>query len=113
MAEPDNFEEDLFADLYTEDEAPQNPDVEEKQIVTKPEVVASPEVKSIPNANGALSGASFEAMFKNRQVVDGDLEYHLSGGDGGVGVGSGSGGENSYDSPMPNEAHGPGIKEDG
>ncbi|RKF57741.1 Polyadenylate-binding protein, cytoplasmic and nuclear [Golovinomyces cichoracearum] len=113
MAEPDNFEEDLFADLYTEDEAPQNHDVEETQTVTKPEVAASPEVKSLPNANGALSGVSFEAMFKNRQVVDGDLEYHLGGGDGGVGVGSGSGGDNSYDSPMPNEAHGPGIKEDG
>jgi hypothetical protein len=99
MTEPDNFEEDLFADLYTEEEAPQP-------------AAPVPEVKSAPAAvvetNGEESnehveqnGDGDEQMYNGEQDMDDEIDFNL-GGNG-----------NSYDAPATHEAHGPGIKEDG
>ncbi|RKF59963.1 putative RNA-binding protein [Erysiphe neolycopersici] len=114
MAEPDNFEEDLFADLYTEDEVPQKSEANEPQIVAKPETTPAPEVKTDRNGHGEQQIMTFEKMFKNRQSVYDKIEHH-NGTDNGVGVDNdcGCNGDDNFESPTANEAHGPGIKEDG
>ncbi|POS83265.1 hypothetical protein EPUL_003932 [Erysiphe pulchra] len=116
MAEPDNFEEDLFADLYTEDEVPQKSEADEPQVVAKPETTPTPEVKTDRNDHGDQQIMTFEQMFKNRQNVYDKTEHH-NGTEIEVGIDNDSGGnvngDNNFESPIANEAHGPGIKEDG
>lgn len=99
MAETDNFEEDLFADLYTDDTA-------QKAVAPEPEVKAEAsdlaEVK-VENSNehGAENSEGDEQMYNGEQDMEDEIDFNL-----------GNGG-NSYDTPTSHEAHGPGIKEDG
>ncbi|KAJ5041137.1 uncharacterized protein L3040_005690 [Drepanopeziza brunnea f. sp. 'multigermtubi'] len=99
MAEPDNFEEDLFADLYTEEETVPKPVVPEVELKSEP----AKEVAKIDEApeNTEPNGAGGEEKYNGDQDMDDEIDFNL-GGNG-----------NSYDAPVSHEAHGPGIKEDG
>ncbi|KAM0141844.1 hypothetical protein ACHAO1_001683 [Botrytis cinerea] len=111
MAEAENFEEDLFADLYTEDdnaanasEAVTEPTVQPSAPATetKPEIPAEQEIEQNPH-NG--DGDGDQQMYNGEQDVDEDIDFNL-------GNGNGNGG--GYDAPSTrDEAQGPGIKEDG
>jgi len=100
MTEPDNFEEDLFADLYTEEEAPQ---------AAAPATEVKSELAAIAETNGDDSkeqveqnGGGDEQMYNGEQDIDDDeIDFNL-GPNGSI-----------YDAPVTHEAHGPGIKEDG
>ncbi|KAA8569487.1 hypothetical protein EYC84_001115 [Monilinia fructicola] len=111
MAEAENFEEDLFADLYTEDDNAAAP------VVTAPEPAAhapapvtevQTEVKAEQNVeqNPKYSeGDGDQQMYNGEQEMDGEIDYNL---------GNANGDGNGYDAPsIKDEAHGPGIKEDG
>lgn len=100
MTEPDNFEEDLFADLYTEDEVPK-PAAPETEARSKPAALANSngvEAEELPEQNGEDG----EQMHNGEQEdMDDEIDFNLGGND------------NSYDAPASHESHGPGIKEDG
>lgn len=99
MTEPDNFEEDLFADLYTEEEAPKAPAPETE---LKSEPVTQAEVNGEESYEPAEQNGEGDEQMYNGEQDDGDeIDFNL-GGNG-----------NSYDAPATHEAHGPGIKEDG
>jgi len=97
MADDGNFEEDLFADLYT-DEAPakQEPIPEVKLLSTAPAEIKSEEAEEhVENGDGD------QQMFSGEQELDDEVDFNLGNG-------------NNYDaSGGHHEAHGPGIKEDG
>ncbi|CZR60464.1 related to heterogeneous nuclear ribonucleoprotein D0 [Phialocephala subalpina] len=98
MAETDNFEEDLFADLYTDDAA-------QKAAAPEPEVKAdaadAAEVKvEETNEHVADNGGADEEMYNGEQDMEDEIDFNLGNG-------------NSYDTPTSHEQHGPGIKEDG
>ncbi|XMA13430.1 hypothetical protein WAI453_006221 [Rhynchosporium graminicola] len=103
MAEPDNFEEDLFADLYADE-------------VTAPAAVA-PEVER--KAEPAHEDVKVEESHVNVEQIDEGAEEHYNGGDQEMddeidfNLGQSNGHGNNYDGPATHEAHGPGIKEDG
>jgi len=102
MTEPEDLEEDLFADLYEDDNS-------------KP-TQAAPEIKSeLPIANGAnpvkdeeptgeldYNGGGDQQMYNAEQDQDDDdIDFNL-------------GNSTDYSAPThQNDAHGPGIKEDG
>jgi len=98
MAEPENFEEDLFADLYTDDVPPKQEAVPE----VKTETVAPPELKSETKEEEIeQNGAGDQQMYGGEQDMDDEIDFNLGNG-------------NGYDAPTSHhEAHGPGIKEDG
>jgi len=100
MAEPENFEEDLFADLYDGD------DNTSKPATTAPEVQAEPEAptqiqteETAPAEEAEQNGDGDQHMY-NGEDEDDDIDFNL-------------GNDNGYDAPATHEAHGPGIKEDG
>jgi len=99
MADPENFEEDLFADLYTEDDAPlKQQSAPEVKVAPVAPVEVKPDMKEEheePNAEGN------QQVYGGEQDMDDDIDFNLGNG-------------NSYDAPANHhEAHGPGIKEDG
>jgi len=98
MAEPD-FEEDLFADLYTEDDAPPK---QESAPIAKSEAVAPAEVNSeVKEEHEEQNGDGEQQMYGGEQDMDDEIDFNLGNG-------------NGYDASVNNhEAHGPGIKEDG
>jgi len=99
MAEPENFEEDLFADLYTEDDsAPKHT----AAATVKSEPAAASEVKVEESAE--QNGDGDEQMYGGEHDDDDEIDFNL---------GNGGGNEQNYDVPPHQEAHGPGIKEDG
>ncbi|KAF5872901.1 putative heterogeneous nuclear ribonucleoprotein hrp1 protein [Botrytis fragariae] len=111
MAEAENFEEDLFADLYTEDDNAANP----SEAVTEPTVQPSApttEIKAEIQAEQDIEqnpqngdGDGDQQMYNGEQDVDEDIDFNL---------GSGNGNGGGYDAPSTrDEAQGPGIKEDG
>jgi len=98
MAEPD-FEDDLFADLYTEDDSGPKP--------TAPaEVKSEPAAAEVKVEEAEQNGNGDEQMYGGEQDDDDEIDFNL---------GNGGGAEHSYDAPPSHhhEAHGPGIKEDG
>ncbi|KIN06415.1 hypothetical protein OIDMADRAFT_101142 [Oidiodendron maius Zn] len=98
MAEQDNFEEDLFADLYTEDDAPakQEP-APEVNIDILPATDLKMEEPTAPAANANEDGQTHG----EEQDADDDIDFNLGNG-------------NGYTAPAnQQDAHGPGIKEDG
>lgn len=98
MAEPDNFEEDLFADLYTEDDAPTKPAAAPAEVKSDP--APETEIKEQePAAQDEPNNQSDEHMYNGEQEMDDDVDFNLGGG-------------NNYEQPS-HESHGPGIKEDG
>ncbi|CAD6505186.1 BgTH12-00681 [Blumeria graminis f. sp. triticale] len=102
MTEPDNFEEDLFADLYTEDEVPQKTGVEAAQVITKQEPITQPSVKiEAQYSHSVQNGGETEQTFKDERDLVSEVEFNLNS----SAVG------NCFDSSV--DAHGPGIKEDG
>lgn len=101
MAEPDNFEEDLFADLYTEDDSAAKPES------APPEVKVEPVAQVVPKIEESAvqtepNGHQDEHMFNGEQDMDDEIDFNLGNGNG-----------NHYDEPAHHERHGPGIKEDG
>ncbi|KAK6584004.1 hypothetical protein PZA11_003734 [Diplocarpon coronariae] len=100
MAEPDNFEEDLFADLYTEeDSAPKSAAVNTEP---KSEPIQGEDKSEDVPGHTEQKGGSGEGTHTGDQEMDDEIDFNL-GGNG-----------NSYDASVShNEAHGPGIKEDG
>lgn len=98
MTEPENFEEDLFADLYTEDDSAPKPTAAAE---VKSEPAAATEVKA---EEADQNGDGDEQMYGGEQEDDDEIDFNL---------GNGGGAEHSYDAPPSEEAHGPGIKEDG
>jgi len=99
MADVD-FEEDLFADLYTEDDTQPSTAPAPAEVKTEPVVVnGTSEVKQEEN-NGA-----------HEEAINGDQgEYNGDDGDDDVDFNLGNG--NDYNSHA-RDNHGPGIKEDG
>jgi len=98
MAETDNFEEDLFADLYTDDAA-------QKSAAPEPDVKAearnTAEVKvEDSNEQTAENGDADERIYNGEQDMEDEIDFNLGNG-------------NNYDTPTSHETHGPGIKEDG
>ncbi|THV44747.1 hypothetical protein BGAL_0585g00030 [Botrytis galanthina] len=111
MAEAENFEEDLFADLYTEDDNAANPSETVAEPTaqpsaptteTKAEIQAEQDIEQNPQ-NG--DGDEDQQMYNGEQDVDEDIDFNL---------GSGNGNGGGYDAASNrDEAQGPGIKEDG
>jgi len=99
MTEPDNFEEDLFADLYTEEDAPQAAPAE-NEVKSEPAAIAETNGEE-SNERAEQNGGSDEQMYNGEQDDDDEIDFNL-----------GPNGS-SYDAPATHEAHGPGIKEDG
>lgn len=98
MTETDNFEEDLFADLYTDDAA-QKAAAPEPEV--KAEVTGATEVKvEETNEHAMENGGADEEMYNGEQDMEDEIDFNLGNG-------------NSYDTPSSHEQHGPGIKEDG
>ncbi|KUJ15728.1 RNA-binding domain-containing protein [Mollisia scopiformis] len=92
MADNDNFEEDLFADLYTDDVAPKAAAPEPE---VKPEVTEAAEVKvEESHEHGAENGDGDEQMYNGEQDMEDEIDFNLGNG-------------NSYDTPGSHEAHGP------
>ncbi|KAK2625054.1 hypothetical protein QTJ16_005423 [Diplocarpon rosae] len=100
MAEPDNFEEDLFADLYTEEDTA--PESAAPIIGTKSEPKQEEDkIEDVP-AHEEQKAGSGQETYSRDQEMDDEIDFNL-GGNG-----------NSYDASVGHhEAHGPGIKEDG
>jgi len=98
MAEPDNFEEDLFADLYEEEIAPKP---EAQNFAVKSVAPAEPVDKEEEPGQGEQNGNGDrdEDMYKGEQDEDDEIDFNLGG--------------NGYDAQASHEQHGPGIKEDG
>jgi len=99
MAESENFEEDLFADLYTEDDN-----------ATKPTPVVS-EMKVVPTLSTEVNVEDAAAQvdqngdqdhedFSEEQDMDDEIDFNLGNSN------------NNSDAPA-NDLHGTGIKEDG
>ncbi|TVY80907.1 hypothetical protein LSUE1_G003045 [Lachnellula suecica] len=102
MADPENFEEDdLFADLYTEDDvAPKAEPAEIKTEYVEPAAPVAVKEEAVEVQEGQ-NGNGDEQMYTGDDYED-DIDITTTGGNG-----------NTYDSPSIHEAHGPGIKEDG
>jgi len=104
MAEPENYEEDLFADLYTEDDAPPK---QESLPEVKAEAAASTELKAeVKEEPEEQNGEGDPQMYGGEQDMDDEIDFNLGGN------------SNNYEAPAQShhhnqEAHGPGIKEDG
>ncbi|KAL5324225.1 hypothetical protein ACEPPN_008769 [Leptodophora sp. 'Broadleaf-Isolate-01'] len=101
MAEPDNFEEDLFADLYTDEVAASKPAAPEVELKTE---LAQEEVKvEESHDHTEQNGEGGEETYNGGdQDMDDEIDFNLGQSNG-----------NNYDAPVTHEAHGPGIKEDG
>lgn len=82
---------------YTEDDAPKPTAVAE----IKPEPTVATEVKT---DEVEQNGDADEQMYGGEQDDDDEIDFNL---------GNGGGGEHNYEAPPAQEAHGPGIKEDG
>ncbi|KAH8589418.1 hypothetical protein B0O99DRAFT_636829 [Bisporella sp. PMI_857] len=97
MAEADNFEDDLFADLYADDDGPAKHDTAPE---TKTESVAPAEVK---------------AEEKHEENGDGDQQMYAEEDEDEIDFNLGNGGGGGYDDApaQHQESSGPGIKEDG
>ncbi|CAG8983204.1 hypothetical protein HYALB_00004032 [Hymenoscyphus albidus] len=98
MAEPEAFEDDLFADLYTEDTAAKPEPVEVKPEPPAPVEVKAEEPAKHEEHNGEMDTQNYG---NDEEMEEDEIDFNLGNG-------------NSYDSSANNhEAHGPGIKEDG
>ncbi|KAK6216557.1 putative RNA recognition domain-containing protein [Colletotrichum tabaci] len=112
MTEPENFEEDLFADLY-DDDAPAKPAAAQQPTPAPAPAPASVPQQSIethaePPAQSGLDyggggggGGGDDQMKYEEDDDDDDVDFNLGGdsGGGGGGGGGGSGGGNSYAPP--------------
>jgi hypothetical protein len=85
---------------YTEDDSAPKPT--EVTHAVKPEPAAASEVKVEDTAE--QNGDGDEQMYGGEQDDDDEIDFNL---------GNGGGAEQTYDAPSHQEAHGPGIKEDG
>jgi len=115
MAEPEELDEDLFADLYDEQNVPAQPG--------PPSTAPAPPVVDAPASNG--NGMSVDqTMQGNRDEQNNDMaslpQINVdSGQDGNAGSGWQDGNDlarngHQYDDPMgESDTHGTGIKEDG
>jgi len=101
MAEPENFEDDLFADLYEDDTKPA-PSAPERR--SPPAVVnGSSGVKAEEPASTELNTTGEHQEYKEEvEQDDDDIDFNLGGGD-----------NHSAPAHQERDAHGPGIKEDG
>ncbi|KAG9241545.1 hypothetical protein BJ878DRAFT_223533 [Calycina marina] len=96
MADAD-FEDDLFADLYTEDDAPAKaaptPEVNKEPA---PPAIVTTEVKPEEKGNGG------QQMYTEVEEEDDEIDFNLGGGG------------NGYEAPTSHvQSHELGIKEDG
>jgi len=100
MAEAENIEEDdLFADLYADDEAA--PKAELADVKTEDVEPAAPvELEETSVKHEDQNGNGDQQMYGGGEDVDDEIDFNLGGGA-------------TYGSPANHEAHGPGIKEDG
>jgi len=99
MTEPDNFEEDLFADLYADEEAP-------KPTAPEAEIKSEPAAPNETNGEGTIehpehNGGGDEQMYNGEEDMDDEIDFNLGGN------------SDNYNAPATHESHGPGIKEDG
>jgi len=105
MTEPEDLEEDLFADLYTDEDDTSKPVSSAPEIKSEPLVVNG---SSAVKDEDAAGEADYEPPgdqqdYNNEQDHDDDeIDFNLGNG-------------NDYSAPPLRgpEAHGPGIKEDG
>ncbi|OHE99128.1 nuclear polyadenylated RNA-binding protein [Colletotrichum orchidophilum] len=98
MTEPENFEEDLFADLY-DDDTPAKPAAAQQPAPAAPAPVADPQqsiethVEPPPQAEPEYGGGGGDDQMKYDEEDDDDeVDFNLGGDGGGGGGGSGSGG---------------------
>ncbi|KAK1724637.1 uncharacterized protein BDZ83DRAFT_778460 [Colletotrichum acutatum] len=103
MTEPENFEEDLFADLY-DDDTPAKP-AAAQQPAPPPAPVAVPQqsvethAEPPPQPEAEYGGGGGDDQMKYEEEDDDDeVDFNL-GGDGGGGGGGGSGGNTGYAPP--------------
>jgi len=96
--EPDNFEEDLFADLYAEDESAAKPAPQHAEAQVEPAAKVDAKAEE-PYHNQDQTGGD-DQEYKDDQDMDDEIDFNLGNG-------------NSHDVSHHHEAHGPGIKEDG
>ncbi|RQM05577.1 hypothetical protein DH86_00001615 [Scytalidium sp. 3C] len=97
MAESENFEEDLFADLYTEDDNATKPPPVVAETKAAPARSVEPTVEDAAAQPEQHSGDIHDAS--GEQDMDDEIDFNLGNGD------------NNGDAT--NESHGTGIKEDG
>lgn len=84
---------------YTEDDSAPKPTA---AATVKPELAAASEDKVEDSVE--QNGDGDEQMYGGEQDDDDEIDFNL---------GNGGGNEHSYEAPSHQEAHGPGIKEDG
>lgn len=102
MADPENFEEDLFADLYTEDDNAVKTGTETAVEAKVDPVQPISKFEETPKEE-QRGGDGEQQMYGGEQDADDDIDFNL-------------GNSNGYDhakTDFKNEDHGPGIKEDG
>ncbi|KAG9234797.1 hypothetical protein BJ875DRAFT_460650 [Amylocarpus encephaloides] len=98
MAEPETFEDDLFADLYTEDD--NAPKGESTAIITEVSAPVEPKAEE-PVGNHEANSMVVQTYEAEQEMEDDDeIDFNL---------GNGA----SYDPSSNHESNGPGIKEDG
>lgn len=103
MTEPENFEEDLFADLYNDEDDSSKPTEPVPEIKPEPPVV-----------NGSKEAKAEDAIREDEQNQDGDHHMYNNEQDGDDEIDFNLGNGNEYrESPAQQGGHGPGIKEDG
>ncbi|KAH8820951.1 hypothetical protein F5884DRAFT_68646 [Xylogone sp. PMI_703] len=101
MAESENFEEDLFADLYTEDDNAAKPTSAISETKTAPSVPAEVPVEETV-VHHDQNGDHEDQEYHGEQDVDDEIDFNL-----------GNSNSNADDIAATNESHGTGIKEDG
>jgi hypothetical protein len=85
---------------YTEDDSAPKPTAAANQAKSEPAATSEVKVED----SGEQNGDGDEQMYGGEQDDDDEIDFNL---------GNGGGAEQSYDGPSHQEAHGPGIKEDG
>ncbi|KAI9736488.1 MAG: hypothetical protein M1818_005998 [Claussenomyces sp. TS43310] len=104
MAEPENFEDDLFADLYADEEDTSKPSQPAPEVRAEPAVVnGTSEVQTQSKVEESDQNGHASHQGYDEHEGDDEIDFNL---------GNGSG--NDYSAQQEREqAHGPGIKEDG
>jgi RNA-binding protein Musashi len=104
MADADNFEEDLFADLYAdEDDTSKAAQPVPEVVKTEPLVVNGASTAKEEPVEEPTYNPGDEQMYNNeKEEEDDEIDFNLGGG-------------NEYSAPaqQDHQGHGPGIKEDG
>ncbi|KAH7149672.1 hypothetical protein B0J13DRAFT_312308 [Dactylonectria estremocensis] len=91
MTEPENFEEDLFADLYEDNDASKSAPPPKAPAPVVPETQPiHPSINDQPGISYDHDAGGDEAMNQDQDDDDDDVDFNLGGGGGGGGGGMGN-----------------------